>query len=170
MLDVNLVSQFGFEKVEKEEAKEFLIKIISQMGFTGVLKEIKGNRNSLKNALYAINQCCNDRLAKRYNVNSMEVVWQPSEERIKEVEIFRTTLIDLANYCLSHNTKTESEYLKLKNEYSNTMFEIAQLYKELDSLEDIEEYLNKSKEVELLQEKLNEAENKLDLYVMKNFK
>lgn len=170
MLDIKLISKVKREDMSKEEVKEFLIKVIQQMRFLGVLKEIKGNRNSLKNALYAINQYCNDKLAKRYNVNTMEIVWQPSQEKIREVENFRTILIDLANYCLNHNTEIESEYLKLKNEYSNTIFEIAQFYKELDNIEDTEEFLKKSKEVEVLQEKLNEAENKLDLYVMKNFK
>ena len=170
MLNLELVSQFEFESVSKEEAKEFLIKIISEMGFTGALSEIKGNRNSLKNALYAINQFCNDKLAKRYDVKTKEVVWKPSEERIKEVEVFRTTMVDLSNYCLDNNTEKESEYLKLKNKYINLMFEIAQAYKELDDIENDKEYINKSKSIEKLQEKLNEAENKLDLYVMKNFK
>ena len=58
MLNLELVGQFEFERISKEEAKEFLIKIISEMGFTGALKEIKGNRNSLKNALYSINTFC----------------------------------------------------------------------------------------------------------------
>lgn len=170
MLNVELVSQFEFEGMDKKEVKEFLIKIISEMGFTGALKEIKGGRNSLKNSLYAINQYCNDKLAKRYDVDTMKVVWQPTEEKINEVEVFRTTLIDMANYCLDHNTPTESEYLRLKNKYSNAMFEIAQAYKELDNIEDMEEYIKKAESLEILQEKLNKAENNLDLYVMKNFK
>ena len=170
MLNLELVSQFEFENVSKDEAKEFLIKIISEMGFRGALNEIKGNRNSLKNALYVINQFCNDKLAKRYDIKTMELVWQPTEEKIKEIEVFRTTMVDLSNYCLDNNTTKESEYLKLKNEYSNVMFEIAQLYKELDDIENDKEYINKSKELEVLQKRLNEAENRLDLYVMKNFK
>lgn len=169
MLNLELVSQFEFEGMDKKEVKEFLLKIISDMGFTGALKEIKGGRNSLKNALYAINQYCNDKLEKRYDVYTKELVWQPTEERINEVEVFRTTLTDLANYCLDHNTTAESEYLRLKNEYSNAMFEIAQAYKELDEME-IEEYIEKSKSIELLQKKLEESENNLDLYVMRNFK
>lgn len=168
--DIKVMELINKEGKSKEEVKEFVIKIIETMGFTGALNEIKGNRNSLKNALYSVNTFCNNKLAKRYDVDTRECVWQPSEERINQVEHFRMELIDLCNYSLTSNTEVETEYLRLKNEFSNAMFEIAQYYKELDLIEDREEYLNKSKGIEILQKKLNQAENKLDLYVMKSFK
>lgn len=168
--DIKVMELISKDGKSKEEVKEFIIKIIETMGFTGALNEIKGNRNSLKNALYAVNTFCNNKLDKRYDVATRECVWQPSEEKIKQVEYFRMELIDLCNYALTFNTELETEYLRLKNEYSNATFQIAQYYKELDLIEDREEYLNKSKGIELLQKKLNDSENKLDLYVMKNFK
>lgn len=165
---MNLISKEG---KSKEEVKNYIIEVIETMGFTGALHEIKGNRNSLKNAMYAVNTFCNDKLAKRYDVNTRKCVWQPTQEKINSVEYFRKQLTDLCNYALDDNTSVESEYLKLKNDFANIQFEIAQYYKLLEDTEDdIEKYMELTEGIKPLQEKLNQAENNLDLFVMKNFR
>lgn len=128
MLNINL-NEINMEAMTKKEIKELLINIFSEMKYSGALNEIIGGRNPLKNAHYIINHYYNDALSKRYNPETMEVVWTPSEERIKDIETLRSTLLQFANYSLSDNTDTESEYLKLKRDYANCMFEIAQLLK-----------------------------------------
>ena len=169
MLNINL-NEINMEAMTKEEIKELLINIFSEMKYSVALNEIIGGRNPLKNAHYIINHYCNDALSKRYNPETMEVVWTPSEERIKDIEALRSTLLQFANYSLSDNTDKESEYLKLKRDYANCMFEIAQLYKELDSIKDRKEYIAKAKSLDEVQYRLKDLENKLDLFVMSNLK
>lgn len=143
------------EKIEeiKQDPINQLSIIAKKLGYTAVAREIKHNRRAKDNLLYVIKG-----LDKKYT--------NLTEEKQELLETVINKLYNLSD-LLKSNSKEQLTYLKLKRDYNNATFELAEAYKELNFLEARSEQWRKCHcKIEQLHFDFKEAENKLDDFVL----
>jgi hypothetical protein len=166
----------GLQNESQEKLRNNLSNIALSLGYEGVANEVKNNRNPKENLKGMLNMFLGDISGDRINIVTNEVL-KADKKTINQCNEFKklfNNIIDL----IDNNTPNQKEYLKLKIEFINIHWKLAQLYKESDLMEDYEKeddkkieifnkYYNKIKE---LQKQQKEIENKFDNFIMNNLK
>jgi hypothetical protein len=109
-----------------------IAELVEVMGFNACAREVRNNRRAKENALYAFNNYYRNITGDRINLETRETFKIPAETIAKADEMKRifVTLTDK----LESNTPKQLEYMKLKLEYENATFKLAELFKDHDEL------------------------------------
>ena len=172
---LNLLKETLKEIDTQLNLRKQIAKLVYELGYKGASREIENNRHAKENATQIINSWYRDQ-TKRINLSTNEMYIIPDEYKSK-IDQFKSLFMTLVN-MLDSQTSLQTEYLKLKQEFSNLTWQLSELYKEMNSKMDMtvdrkelvdvmNEYNSKIKHME---GKRDIVEDKLDNLVLNNLK
>ena len=164
------------KEVEQDKIRQRIAELIQTMGYNACAEEIRNNRRAKDNAMYALKSYYQSNTGDLINVYT-NVVTKRDSEHINKFDNFKSAFISIIEK-LENNTPNQLIYFKLKQDYENQYFELAQMYKDwdqlIDSMQDTKKDHEKieafSKQIDLKKLEADKAKNALDKFVLDNLK